>query len=986
MWQVVVSTVFSQTILGLALLSGLVAYSFANAQQTIRVPGDAPTIQSAIDVAHDGDTVFVSPGTYNESLDFKGKNITVTSGAKSYSEAASTILNSTSDGPAVFFHQGETRSAVLNGFTIQNGHPGPSNSHGSGVAIDSSSPTVSNNVITRNIGCGLIVADGGAPLIQGNDVNGNLPLMANGDTSCQLGNGGGSSGSGVALYLSGNVDLLDNLIENNNTWDTQANVGIAGILIDGNVVNAGAVTIRLEGNVIRNNHGSGPCTALCVGFTPNIIMINNLFYGNERSNGTNGVQINIGGGNLQPLPMLVEVNNTVYGAGEEVVQRFAATSVIANNAFYDNLPNDFAYALRCGSFNHGIDIHNNDIFNTGHPFQLFCGSSDRNIAVDPMFVDPANGDFHTKDGSPLMAAGDITAPLIPATDLDKKARTVCNTIDIGAYEHRPHPPILLTSSANTVAGGSPVTFTAKLTGNCNVPTGVVTFADNGTVIGTGTLDGSATATYSTSFLTVGSHHIVATYPGDFNFDDSTSNTVELTVTGLPSTTNLRIDPNPAKAFQPITLTANVTNPYVQVTGTVTFVAGTTPLGRAPLVNGIAAITTSQLGAGTYAVTAAFNATTQFGASSASATLEVNGDATSTALRSSSNPSFFGQAVVFRATVSMSGSSAIPQGTVTFRDGATTLGTGTLDATGGTSFSTAQLTVGSHRVTAQYGGSTNANTSTSSVVVQVVNPAATAVTLTGTPNPASVGQVVTLTASVAGASASAPPSGMVSFTDQDGVIGTASLDAGRVVFSTSTLAAGTHAITATFLASGSFAGATSAPLTEVIQTFDFTITLSNPTVTVVSGASTTVTAQIQGVGNVTGNVALSAANVPQPAAVAFNPTAVTFPGGASGNAIISITTALQPHASLSPRPNRERVSARIFAALLLAPLFLVRRKRIRAMFVLLLGLLSLACISGCTNISYPVSRLSPGTYTIPITGVDQTSKISHTVNLTLNVTQ
>src|SRR6266700_1042933 len=51
----------------------------ANAQNTINVPADQPTIQAAITLAQSGDTVLVAPGTYLENNDFLGKAITVTS-------------------------------------------------------------------------------------------------------------------------------------------------------------------------------------------------------------------------------------------------------------------------------------------------------------------------------------------------------------------------------------------------------------------------------------------------------------------------------------------------------------------------------------------------------------------------------------------------------------------------------------------------------------------------------------------------------------------------------------------------------------------------------------------------------------------------------------------------------------------------------------------------------------------------------------------
>ncbi len=89
----------------------------------------------------------------------------------------------------------------------------------------------------------------------------------------------------------------------------------------------------------------------------------------------------------------------------------------------------------------------------------------------------------------------------------------------------------------------------------------------------------------------------------------------------------------------------------------------------------------------------------------------------TALTSSLNPSTVGQSVTFTATVT--GTGGTPTGTVTFKDGTTTLGTGTL-AGGVATFTTTALTQGSHPITAMYNGDPTFAVSTSTVLTQVVN--------------------------------------------------------------------------------------------------------------------------------------------------------------------------------------------------------------------------------------------------------------------------
>ena len=82
--------------------------------------------------------------------------------------------------------------------------------------------------------------------------------------------------------------------------------------------------------------------------------------------------------------------------------------------------------------------------------------------------------------------------------------------------------------------------------------------------------------------------------------------------------------------------------------------------------------------GHHNITAAYGGDASFnGGTSNSVDQVVQKADTSTALVSSVNPSKFGQAVTFTATVSVVAPGAgTPTGTVTFKDGVTTLGTGT----------------------------------------------------------------------------------------------------------------------------------------------------------------------------------------------------------------------------------------------------------------------------------------------------------------------
>ena len=108
------------------------------------------------------------------------------------------------------------------------------------------------------------------------------------------------------------------------------------------------------------------------------------------------------------------------------------------------------------------------------------------------------------------------------------------------------------------------------------------------------------------------------------------------------------------------------------------------------------------------------------------TLTINSIVTATTVVSSLNPATNGETVTFTAAVSPLGAT----GKVTFKDGATTIGTGSISiSTGIATFSSALLASGSHGISVVYGGDSNHMSSTSSVLNQAVNSQVTITTVT-----------------------------------------------------------------------------------------------------------------------------------------------------------------------------------------------------------------------------------------------------------------
>ena len=226
-----------------------------------------------------------------------------------------------------------------------------------------------------------------------------------------------------------------------------------------------------------------------------------------------------------------------------------------------------------------------------------------------------------------------------------------------------------------------MTYTVTITPTppgTGVPTGAVTLFDGSNVLANLTLVGGQTS--YTSALPVGGHLLSAAYPGDVNFQPSTSTSLNETVNKIQSTLNLTSSvPAGAVASQVITFTAQIQpTPPVGVaypTGQIGFfMDGATQIGAASLASGVAALSTT-LPAGNHQIQAFYIGDNNWtGAQSIYLSQVVGTATTTTQIVSSDNPSVFGQPVVLTITVAVPYPGTVPAtGTVQLYDSGNAIG-------------------------------------------------------------------------------------------------------------------------------------------------------------------------------------------------------------------------------------------------------------------------------------------------------------------------
>jgi len=313
---------------------------------------------------------------------------------------------------------------------------------------------------------------------------------------------------------------------------------------------------------------------------------------------------------------------------------------------------------------------------------------------------------------------------------------------------------------------------------------------------------------------------------------------------IATATTLSSSLNPSVQGKLVTFTATVSlqSGTGTPTGNVTFMNGAAVLATKTLVGGTATYATATLPPGSNSITAVYGGGSGFSGSTSAPVNQLVQATTITTLTSSPNPSAYGQAVIFTATVASS-IGASPDGEiVTFEQGSTVLGTGTLS--GGTAtFSDSTLTVGTQSIRAVYPGEANFATSTSKSLSQIIKKATTTITLVSSENPSSYEQSVILTAIVS-PQFSGTPTGYVRF--YNGTVAMAwgvPLVNGVASYTTTRLAVRTESITAEYQGSGLFLTSTSAALSQIVNQASTTTTLVSSLNPSTAGQSVTLTAAI-----------------------------------------------------------------------------------------------------------------------------------------------
>jgi hypothetical protein len=282
------------------------------------------------------------------------------------------------------------------------------------------------------------------------------------------------------------------------------------------------------------------------------------------------------------------------------------------------------------------------------------------------------------------------------------------------------------------------------------------------------------------------------------------------------------------------------------------------------------------------------------------------------------------------------------------------------------------------------------------VLQLVALQGSATTLTVGPDPAGLGQQVTLTA---GVSLSTPgiAAGTIAFYDGATQIDQSTLDAtGHATYTTSSLALGMHSLTAVYAGNPAFGSSASPAVSELVETPGFTMTLSSPIVILQTSQHTSTTITLTSLGNFADNIGIVCGNLPVYVTCIFTPASAALSGNGTSTISLDLDTdsilggpVNGPISSSLAQPPTSAALALLFPPFGLLALLATSRnahRRTLFFFAAILTLPAALLLTACgSSVVTPIPSATPGTYAIPITATGASTGASHSATLTLQIT-
>ncbi len=420
--------------------------------------GDHNSIQSAVDVAQNGDLILVGPGIYesNRSLTFSGKAITLRS-----TQGPNRTTIQLFDSPAhfldrfsvVIFNRGEGPESVLEGFTIRQGRGTKASSlslaNGGGIlCTSSSSPTIKNCTIRDNevegSGGGISCEVGSSPKIIDCEIVVNRARSGDGGgifcsrssspeiINCKIrSNAAGNNGGGISCTRDSSPIISNCSILNNIGSGIQCLSGSSPHVdrceIAGNTAAfGGGIHISRSSPTFSNckitdnkaelgdlggGLGGGVYSFSSAPYLENSLIVRNsgLFGGGFNFRSSTGATV---------LNCTVAGNNVSRAGGGFLVND--STVRIHNSIIWGNLEGSIELELEAlADITHSCIESNENWLGGG------------NIDEDPLFVDEES--YRLQPDSPAIDAGNSSTA--PSQDLDGMARPCGNEADMGAWEH-----------------------------------------------------------------------------------------------------------------------------------------------------------------------------------------------------------------------------------------------------------------------------------------------------------------------------------------------------------------------------------------------------------------------------------------------------------------------------------------------------------------------------------------------------------------------